>query len=64
MSTTDKILDVIRINPHITNRELAEMFGLTEDGVFFHTKKLRMLGRIQRVKGKKGGHWEIITTDQ
>jgi hypothetical protein len=60
-STTDKILEVIRTNPRITNRELAEMFGLTEDGIFFHTKKLRMLGRIRRVKGKKKGHWEIIT---
>ena len=60
-NTTDKILEVIRTNPHITNRELAEVFGLTEDGVFFHTKKLRMLGRIRRVKGKKKGYWEIIS---
>ena len=62
-NTTDKILEVIRTNPRITNCELAEMFGLTEDGVFFHTKKLRMLGRIRRVNGKKKGYWEIITTD-
>lgn len=63
-NTTVKILEVIRTNPHITNRELAEMLGLTEDGIFFHTKKLRMLGRIRRVNGKKKGYWEIITTDR
>ena len=63
-NTTVKILEVIRTNPHITNRELAEMLGLTEDGIFFHTKKLTMLGRIRRVNGKKKGYWEIITTDR
>lgn len=63
-NTTDKILEVISTNPRITNRELAEMFGLTEDGIFFHTKKLRMLGRICRVKGKKKGYWEIISIDR
>lgn len=63
--TTDKILEVIRTNPRITNRELAEMFDMTEDGVFFHTKKLRVLGRICRAKGRKKGYWEIIpTTDE
>ena len=64
-NTTDKVLEVIRTNPRITNRELAEMFGMTEDGVFFHTKKLRVLGRICRAKGRKKGYWEIIpTTDE
>ena len=63
-NTTEKVLKVIRMNPRITNRELADMFGITEDGVFFHTKKLRMLGRIRRAKGRKNGYWEIITTDR
>ena len=63
-NTTEKVLEVIRMNPRITNRELADMFGMTEDGVFFHTKKLRMLGRIRRAKGRKNGYWEIISTDQ
>lgn len=58
-NTTEKVLEIIRINPRITNRELAEVFGMTEDGVFFHTKKLRMLGRIRRAKGRKNGYWEI-----
>ena len=63
-NTTEKVLKVIRMNPRITNRELADMFGITEDGVFFHTKKLRILGRIRRAKGRKNGYWEIITTDR
>ena len=59
-STTERVLEIIRNNPKITNREIAEMLGLTEDGVFYHTKKLRMKGRIRRIDGDFGGHWEII----
>ena len=59
-STTERILEIIKNNPKITNREIAEMLGLTEDGVFYHTKKLRMKGRIRRIDGDFGGHWEIL----
>lgn len=58
--TTEKILCAIKENPHITTKELALKFKITEDGVFYHVKKLRLLGRIKRSGGRKNGHWEIV----
>jgi len=47
-------------NPRITNKELAEACGITEDGVYWNTKKLRKNNIIRRVGGKFGGHWEVL----
>ena len=62
--TTEKILIAIQNNPHITNRELAELLGLTEDGIFWNMKKLKTRGILRRVGPDKGGHWEIIPIDR
>ena len=51
---------MIKENPEITNKELAEACGITEDGVYWNTKKLRKNNIIRRVGGDKGEHWEII----
>ncbi len=58
--TTEKIFGAIKENPHITTKELALKFKITEDGVFYHVKKLRLSGRIKRSGGRKNGHWEIV----
>lgn len=50
----------MRENPQITNKELATACGITEDGVYWNTKKLRKNNIIRRVGGDFGGHWEII----
>ena len=50
----------MRENPQITNKELAEACGITEDGVYWNTKKLRKNNIIRRVGGDKGGHWEVL----
>ena len=50
----------MRENPHITNKELANACGITEDGVYWNTKKLRKNNVIRRVGGKFGGHWEVL----
>ena len=63
-TTTERIIEIIRNNPKITNRELAEMLGITEDGVYYNTKKLRAKGVLRRVGGDFGGHWEIIDKDE
>ena len=39
--TTEKILRLMRENPHITNKELAEACGITEDGVYLEYKKAK-----------------------
>ena len=58
--TTEKILRLIKENPSITNKELARLFDITEDGVFYHIKKMKAAGIIRRIGPDKGGHWEVI----
>lgn len=58
--TTEKIIRLMRENPKITNKELAEACGITEDGVYWNTKKLRKNNIIRRIGGDYGGHWEIV----
>ena len=59
-SATEKIIRMIKKNPQITNKELAEACGLTEDGVYWNTKKLKKNNIIRRIGGTYGGHWEVI----
>ena len=58
--TTEKILCLIKENPQITYRALAETLGLTEDGVYWSMKKLREKGLLRRIGGRKEGYWEIV----
>ena len=58
--TTEKIIRLMRDNPQITNKELADACGITEDGVYWNTKKLKKNNAIRRVGGDKGGHWEVL----
>ena len=63
-STTEWVLRLIKENPHITNAQIAAIVGITEDGVYYHTTKLRKDGVIVRKKGKQKGYWEIIDKDE
>lgn len=58
--TTEKIFRAIKDNPYITTKELALEFDITGDGVFYHIRKLRIAGRIQRAGGRKSGCWEVL----
>ena len=58
--TTEKILKSIQNNPYITHRDLADLLGLSEDGVFYNIKKLKQQGLLRRVGPDKGGYWEIV----
>lgn len=61
LRTTEKILALIKENPKITNEQLAEQLGITSDGVYYQTQKLRKQGILHRIGGRKDGSWEIIT---
>ena len=58
--TTQKILDQIKANPYISRQELAELCGLTSDGIKYNIRKLREKGIIKRIGPDKGGHCEVI----
>ena len=59
--TTQKILDLIKENPNITRKELAQKIeNITEDGIKYHLAKLKQQGKIRRVGPDKGGYWEVV----
>ena len=61
--TTEKILSLIAENPRVTTEKLAQLCGLTTDGVFYHTKRLREKGILVREGGRKDGYWVIIANN-
>lgn len=61
--TTQKILAILQENPKLTRQELAQMIGITQDGVKWNLDKLKKENKIKRIGPDKGGHWEIITKE-
>ena len=57
--TIKKLLEIIKVNPNITAKELCVMLGLTIDGVRYHLNKLKKQGKILRVGSNKSGYWQI-----
>ena len=58
--TREIILDAIKNNPYLTNKELATICGITADGVYYQLKQMKTSGLIRRIGPDNGGHWEII----
>lgn len=59
-TTREKLLALLRQNPRITTKALAQASGLTVDGVKYHLTQLKRAGRLHRRGPTKGGHWEVI----
>jgi ATP-dependent DNA helicase RecG len=59
VKTREKLLELISANPNITNQELADILELTVKGIEWQIKKLKEDGKLERIGGAKGGHWEI-----
>ena len=57
--TVEKIFDLIKPDPQITQKQIMDKTGLTRRGVEWNLKKLKDDGRIKRVDPDKGGHWEV-----
>ena len=57
--SVEKIVGAIKVNPFITQSELAKITGLSRRGVEWNLQQLRKNGIILRVGPDKGGHWEI-----
>lgn len=56
----EMILGLIKTDPAITRKGLAEKTGLTPDGVKYHLDKLRKQGVIRHVGATKKGYWEVM----
>ena len=59
-TSRDKILMQIHNNPKITRNELANILGLTADGIKYHLQKLTKDGIIIHKGSTRNGYWEII----
>ena len=59
--TTHKILSAIANNPNVTRMELADMIGITPDGIKKALEGLKKVGLVRRIGGKKGGYWEVVS---
>ncbi len=44
----------------MSNKDLADVCGITEDGVYWNIKKLKEQGIIRRIGPDKGGYWEVV----
>ena len=55
-----KILDLLKQYPDITRERLAREVGLSVRGVEKNLAQLKSAGKIMRIGGRKGGHWEAV----
>ena len=58
-NTRERILALLKAEPEITRRRLAERIGVTPDGVEYHLRRLRAAGVIRHVGATKAGRWEV-----
>ncbi len=58
-TTQETILAEIRKNPSTTREQLAEIVGISKEGVKWHLDKMKKLGLIKHVGSTKGGYWKI-----
>ena len=57
---SEKILRLLKVNPQLSAREIADLIGITQKAVEKQISKLRDENRIRRVGPDKGGHWEVV----
>ena len=58
-TTQEKIINLIKKNPGITQVEMAKALDLTRDGISYNIKTLKEKGIIERVGSTKNGIWKI-----
>ena len=59
MSSRDAILKLLRKNPYMSTRDLAEGIGISAKGVEKQLGILKATGRLRRIGPDKGGKWEV-----
>ena len=62
--SSQKVLELISVDDKITTQEMADKLEISRRAVAKTIAKLQSAGILRRVGPDKGGHWEIITTDQ
>jgi ATP-dependent DNA helicase RecG len=60
ISLSERILDTLRKDPSLTQREVAEVLDITADTAREYFNKLKKAGKLERVGGRKRGTWQVI----
>lgn len=58
-TTSERVMSEIKRNPHITQKQLAEMIGISYAGIRYTMKKLQNEGVLIREGSTKKGKWLI-----
>ena len=54
-----KILNLIKENPFITQEELSKNIGIARKSIISNMKKLQDVGLIKRIGADKNGYWQL-----
>lgn len=55
----DKIIKIVIATPQITKSELANLCGMTVDGIRYHLSKMRKAGMIEWSGNSRNGKWIV-----
>ena len=61
--SSEKIINIIKDNPHITIEEMSSLLSLSTRAIEKNISKLKAQGLIERVGADKGGCWKIKSKD-
>ena len=56
----ERIIAVIKDNPSVPKKAIAEELGISVDGVKYHLKKLSENGAVQYIGTSRKGHWFFL----
>lgn len=60
---SEKILELMKENPHISASELASRIGISSRAVEKHISNLKEAGKLKRIGSAKSGYWEVMERD-
>ena len=58
--TVEKVWKLMKENPYITTKQIADVISISPRGVEENIKKLKQQGRLRREGADKGGVWVVI----
>ena len=60
--TRERLFDLMRENPRVTQEEMAEHIGISVNGVKKHIAKLKKEGVLKRIGDNRTGYWEVCSS--
>lgn len=54
-----KIIELIKENPSVTRKEMAEKIGISADGIKYNLNKLKQMNILTRIGSDRSGTWKI-----